>query len=272
MDIVGEGGAAIFSLSWIVLILSSRPTGPVTNYLMGGLVLIFASTWQDFLDEVTHLPETLNWGSSLESIAMPLGIIVLTIGLYQWRNEQLAIRQQLLKRERLFRNHHLIDWVTQVGGADYLRRQLSIAMQSAQSHSQPTSLLLLDLDDFAHFNHRYGAREGDRLLHELGELLMLNLRRNDILCRYAGDRYAAILPSTDARSAALVAEQLQLAVAHFAFHLGEQADAYFPRATIGAATLSQMNPTALEERANRSLEWKKRCRDSFNTLQTTEPC
>lgn len=258
LDVVGEGGVALFCLSWIALVLSSRPSGPVTNYSMAGLVLIFVSAWQDFLDEFVKLSPPMDWGSAVESVSMPMGIVVLTVGLYQWRNEQLVIRQQLLKRERLFRDHSLVDWVTQVGGANYLRRQLGIVMQSAANQQRPTSLLLLDLEGFSGFNKRFGARQGDRLLYELGELLILNLRQSDVLCRYAGDRYAVILPETGERNAAVLAGQLDRAVSNFAFHHGDGVEAYYPSIAVGVATMSRLDPSALEEQVNRSLEWNKR--------------
>ena len=40
---------------------------------------------------------------------MPVGMILLTLGIYHWHREQLAINGQMEKRERLFREHRLFD-------------------------------------------------------------------------------------------------------------------------------------------------------------------
>ena len=112
LDIIGEGGTALFVLLWLVLVLKSRPTGRVTNYLSIGLCCIFFSWWMDVLDEFIRLPKHLGWNHWLESGPMPVGMILLTLGLYHWHREQQAINQQMEKRERIFREHRLFDKLT----------------------------------------------------------------------------------------------------------------------------------------------------------------
>lgn len=255
LDIVGEGGAALFSLLWIMLVLSSRPAGRVTNLLVTGLTLIFISGWQDVLDEVVKLPPGDYWGSMVESLTMPTGIVLLTFGLFQWRNEQLAINEQLRKREFLFRDHRNIDAVTQTGGASYFRRHLEAWLEDDRD-KLPVTLLLLDVDSFAVTNRQLGMRDGDRLLHEIAELLILNLRRSDLLCRYAGDRYAIILPATGEQLGRTIAAQLRRAVAAFAFKTS-QGETVYSSISTGLAMSVDDTAETLEERANRDLARNK---------------
>ena len=123
-DIGGEGGSALLVLVWIGLLLKSRPAGQVTTLLFYGLACLFFSLWMDTLDEFVQLPESIAWDKWLESGPMPVGFILMTLGIYHWHREQLAISGQMEKRERLFREHRLFDKVTPLGGADYLRLQL----------------------------------------------------------------------------------------------------------------------------------------------------
>ncbi len=242
LDIFGEGGSTLLSLSWIVLILCSRPGGRVTNLLISGLTCILIASWQDFLDEIIYLPDSVLWPSWVESIPMPIGLILLSFGLYHWHKEQLAINGQLNKRERLFRDYRTVDGVTQLADARYLREQLDRELQENQQQQSPLSLLMIDIDHFSATNQKYGFHEGDRLLHEVSEILVLNLRRCDLLCRYAGDRYAVLLPNTGEHLAQLIAQQLSLACRHFAFKTAEGETVYHT-VSIGRVT----TPTAKED-------------------------
>ena len=211
LDILGEGGSALLCLVWLGLVLKSRPAGRVTNFLAIGLGLVFLSWWVDALDEFILLPDAINWDHWLESAPMPLGLVLLTLGIYHWHREQLAISAQMEKRERLFREHLLFDKLTPLNTADYLRRQLQQSLVEARTEQQPLSLVILDLDDFSQINRLHGHAEGDRVLQALTQLLLLNLRHRDLLCRLAGDRFVVLLPNTGAREAQLLAEELRLA-------------------------------------------------------------
>lgn len=215
MDIAAEGGTALMSAFWALLILSSRPGGRVTAQLTGGLVLMMLGAWADCLDEFFRLPATQYLDNAVEAL-MPIGMLVLTLGLYGWRQEQFTLNEHMQKRERLFRDHRAFDRLTQLAGADYLRRQ--IGLEQARHPGQTASLVLLDLDDFHRVNHLHGAREGDRLLQAVGHLLLLNLRPQDLLCRYAGDRYAILLPATDEAQARQRAAHLRQCVGLLAHH------------------------------------------------------
>jgi diguanylate cyclase (GGDEF)-like protein len=253
LDIVGEGGSALLALVWLGLVLKSRPAGRVTNYLALGLSGIFFSWWIDSLDEFIRLPDSITWDHWLESGPMPVGMILLTIGIYHWHREQLAISAQMEKREKLFREHRLFDKLTPLGGADYLKRQLTSSLEDSQRQQQPLSLLALDVDNFSAINQTFGHAEGDAVLQALSHLLLLNLRRQDLLCRWAGDRFVVLLPGTGESQARLLALELQQAVqglAHKTRQHGERV-----HLTVSTAVVMAVNeaPEALLKRLNLGL-------------------
>lgn len=205
LDILCEGGTAAMALAWLLIMLSSRPGGLVTRLFALGLTGIMLGSWADCMDEFWRVPKTDVWDNWLEGM-MPAGMALLTAGMVYWRHEQFSLNEHLQKRERLFREHRAFDRLTQLAGADYLRSQ--IRLEYANRPGQPCALVLLDIDGFHRINREHGQREGDRVLQAVGHMLLLNLRNDDLLCRYAGDRYALLLPATDAAQADALARHL----------------------------------------------------------------
>ncbi|VAX35208.1 GGDEF domain protein [hydrothermal vent metagenome] len=79
-------------------------------------------------------------------------------------------------------------------------------------YPQPLCLLMLDVDDFKTYNDTHGHLRGDDLLKEVANILKENLRDIDIVCRYAGDEFVAILPETDIKQAQVVGLKIKEAV------------------------------------------------------------
>lgn len=215
LDVLGEGGSSIAIAIWMILILGSRPAGRVTNLLTLGLGFMFIAMWQDNIDEFIRIPAEQWWDHWLESAAMPFGIGLLTYGLFHWHDEQLAVNQQLQKRENLFREHRYLDTLTQLGRVDYLKEHIQ-RLRSEYPDAE-MSLIMLEIEQFSLFSRQYGHRESDRLLHEIAEILLLNLRRQDVICRYAGDRFSVVLMDTSPERSLQIAEELRLAIQHFSF-------------------------------------------------------
>ena len=252
LDIFGEGGTALFMLFWLGLVIKSRPTGRVTNYLAYGLCFMFFSWWVDALDEFIRLPDSITWDSWLESAPMPIGLLLMTVGLYHWHHEQLAISAQLEKRERLFREHRLFDKLTPLGAAEYLRRQLQLSLQHAEQ-AQPLSLVAVDLDNFSALNQRFGHAEGDAVLQAISQQLLLNLRCQDLLCRLAGDRFVVLLPNTGETLARQLAGELQQAVAHLAHKTRQHGERLHLSATVAVVMAVDEDPQTLLQRLNLAL-------------------
>lgn len=258
LDVAGEGGCAIALAIWIIFILGSRPQGRVSDLLALGLGFMLFAFWQDSLDEFIQLPSSLLW-DQMESIAMPLGILLLTYGLYHWHQEQLALNDQLRKRELVFREHRAFDQLTLTGQFEYLSQQL-ISHKNI-SRKQSLVLLILDINDFSKFNRQFGNQEGDRLLLEMCELILLNLRQQDLICRYAGDRFAIILPDTSLTQGRQMAAELKQAVKHFAFKVSQSSTSQFQSLSVGCVqwqteinnTLALEPTEKLLERANLAL-------------------
>ena len=81
---------------------------------------------------------------------------------------------------------------------DYLtgllnRRGLHAAIDVLRQRDLPLALYLFDLDDLKKVNDRFGHEKGDDYLMAFSKLLRSQTRDDDILCRYGGDEFVAIL-------------------------------------------------------------------------------
>lgn len=235
LDVFGEGGAALLALVWLLLILHSRPRGRVTQWLTWGLGCIFLASFQDWLDEFIAFPAAAFWDHWVESGLMPLGLGLLTLGIYHWHQEQLAINAQLRKREQLFREHRGLDFITQLNGADYLRELLEQQMAQLPRQDQSLALILIDVDYFDATNRRYGRQQSDLILQTLGEIMLLNIRPQDLLCRYAGDRFALMLPNCTRLQAEQMAVEISASIRQVALKPWPQGESLFHTVTTGIA-------------------------------------
>jgi len=108
------------------------------------------------------------------------------------------------------------------------------------------SLLLVDVDRFKPYNDHYGHLAGDEALRQVSRLLKSALKRpGDVVARFGGEEFTAILPDTDEDGAYLVAEGFRRALAEARLpHAG--ADKGFITASVGVATYM---PDAVERSA-----------------------
>lgn len=256
LDVLGEGGIAVFSLMWIFFLLVSRPPGRVTRLLTLGLSCFMFSALLDLFDEFARYADAAAWLSMIESIPAAIGMVIMSWALYLWHHEQLVLNQQLQRRESGIREHAQVDMITNLYRADYMRGQIDTRLKSAGAHG--FAIVMLDLDNFDAFNRQYGASEGDRLLSEISELILMNLRRSDLACRYAGDRFILLMPDTDLLSANEIAAQIRTAVKHLAFKTSVEGNTVFQTLTYSAEMAKPGDAVdSIIGRANRQLDLAK---------------
>src|SRR2546430_6784604 len=79
------------------------------------------------------------------------------------------------------------------------------------------SLISRDVDDFKKINDQWGHATGDRLLASIARVIRKELRQMDILARYAGDEFVAIMPMASQAMAEGIADRIRKAVSEHKF-------------------------------------------------------
>ncbi len=106
----------------------------------------------------------------------------------------------------------LTDPLTQLpnrrNGLDFLASELVFA----QSSGAPLACLMLDIDHFKKINDEHGHAAGDAILRQLAEILRHTSRAEDMVFRYGGEEFAAILTNAPLKIALQIAERIRTQV------------------------------------------------------------
>ncbi len=124
----------------------------------------------------------------------------------------------ILKEKRarqILRQYSMEDGLTGLANRRRLDEILESEWQRARRERQPLALVILDIDHFKAFNDLYGHQAGDDCLCKVATSLRANVRRaGDLVARYGGEEFMVVLPNTDGRGAAAVAEAMRRSVMH----------------------------------------------------------
>jgi diguanylate cyclase (GGDEF)-like protein len=119
----------------------------------------------------------------------------------------LVVSRLTFRIRTLARNDSLTGLFNRRTFEEELARQVARAQPAAQ-----LCVMLIDLDKFKSVNDTLGHQAGDRFLKEIAARWTEQLRNHDVLARYGGDEFAAILPRCPIDAAADVADRLRAAL------------------------------------------------------------
>lgn len=108
------------------------------------------------------------------------------------------------------RESALVDPLTELPNARgfYMMLEQRIA-ECQRMNRESLAVLCMDIDDFKVVNDQYGHSIGDRLLASVSGVVRRELRQMDILTRYAGDEFVAIMPMASSKMAASIADRIR---------------------------------------------------------------
>ncbi|HEY5923314.1 MAG TPA: sensor domain-containing diguanylate cyclase [Kofleriaceae bacterium] len=113
------------------------------------------------------------------------------------------------------------DPLTGTYNREFLQQRLPAEIEAAIDRDRPLSLALVDVDHFKAVNDQYGHGVGDVVLAEVARRLRSAIRGGDVLVRYGGEEFIAVLPKADAGRAWEVGERMRQRVCERAFDVGD---------------------------------------------------
>jgi len=230
--LAARGGAPLGEVRARVFTPKDGPVGPPETTLEGlaSYPITTGSLLKGFLAlggrTVADLPPET--GAFLRQVAGQAHIVIENSLLVE-RLRDLAVRDSLTG---LFNHRHS-------------QELLVHECERAGRYPGPVSLLMVDIDHFKSVNDQHGHQAGDVVLREVAALLREGVRTVDVLGRYGGEEFLAILPHTDAEDARQLAERLRRSIAE---HVFRGADAEIrTTVSIGVATYPSERVTSSAE-------------------------
>jgi len=113
------------------------------------------------------------------------------------------------------------DALTNISNRRVLFEQGRLLYDICHKYNKSFTLLILDLDHFKVINDKYGHPIGDKVLKELTELISINIRKQDLLCRYGGEEFAILLRDLEENETTII-NTIRDKIANHRFYVNEE--------------------------------------------------
>ncbi len=132
-----------------------------------------------------------------------------------------SAQNEARRRTEAMRRMAFLDHLTQLPNRRFMEMALQTNLSEFQAHEDPFGVLVIDFDGFKKVNDTFGHTCGDRVLQEAARVMASALRPADIVGRWGGDEFIAILRSITEDSLQRLAERCASVVGRTAFPVGD---------------------------------------------------
>jgi diguanylate cyclase (GGDEF)-like protein len=140
-----------------------------------------------------------------------------------------------------------------------IKEEINMAVNRARRSNTVLSVVMADIDLFKRVNDTYGHAAGDQVLRAIAHLLRQRLRKTDVIGRYGGEEFAAVLPDCDEATARGIMEDIRIRFASLRFqHEGEEFSCTFSAGIACSAGQQDCSANGLLGAADEALYRAKR--------------
>ncbi|MDY0163916.1 diguanylate cyclase [Desulfobotulus sp.] len=107
------------------------------------------------------------------------------------------------------RREAVTDPLTGLYNRRYMEETFLRELARVRREGLPLSVVLMDVDHFKNFNDTYGHEIGDAVLKQLADILKMDVRAEDVACRFGGEEFLLLMPGLSADSVFKRAETLR---------------------------------------------------------------
>lgn len=155
----------------------------------------------------------------------------------QFSQELEALKEQVKYLSSLVNS----DTLTGLFNYRHFCQALEQEIERSQRTHQPTTLLMIDVDFFKKVNDQWGHDTGNLALQFIAKNLNDSVRKLDIICRYGGEEFAVILPSSDSQAGARIAERIRKTIAQTPLQLNQSENHLSLTVSIGISSYKGEN-------------------------------
>ena len=119
----------------------------------------------------------------------------------------------LIINERARAHYRQLASTDELTGLPNRRFFVEEASRRATARESSGSVLMMDLDYFSEVNRRFGHAGGDQALRAFADAVRVGLRTTDVVGRYGGEEFCALLVGAEVADATQIAERLRESVA-----------------------------------------------------------
>lgn len=228
---------------------------PAKLFLFGWGVFLFCAAASS-LSDAGWVPMT-PWATYASQAGSAFQAVLFSWGLAEHirmiRREKEKAVEQMKETRRLADT----DDLTGLFNRRYVIHAFETAVRANPARS--ISLMMIDVDHFKKVNDSYGHQAGDQVLRELSKLMQASFPRTDVLGRFGGEEFMALLPHSQLEQARVAADRFIAAVREHAFTVPGGLP-YECTVSIGIAEWNGKDETFLEllRRADEALYEAKR--------------
>jgi diguanylate cyclase (GGDEF)-like protein len=128
--------------------------------------------------------------------------------------KQLMAFVSLAIQNHLNYDHSLRDGKTGLYNHSFFMTRLKEEISRIKRNRFASSIIVIDVDSFKHFNNHYGHMAGDRVLEHIAAMIKQSVRLEDVPSRFGGEEFTVLLPNTCSNAAWFVAERLRISIAN----------------------------------------------------------
>ncbi len=224
-----------------------------------GLVVLLATLIYDLLTELQLLPRVYGTPVVGFTVLYLLATRALSLRYEREYRELVTLRGELESRVQrrtleLAEANVRLDALSRTDVLTGLANRRAFSEEAGKRGGQPYAVLMIDIDHFKAINDTHGHAAGDAALRSVADALNGALREHDLLARWGGEEFIAMI---DVEGARAVADRVREAVAATPFRFGDASPPL--RVSIGLAVATPDEALeAVAAKADRALYEAKR--------------